>query len=80
MNCLEENQIYALPILTDEPIYKKIQEYFNKNGHDININKLFQSDRGRFKKYRYVTFIEAFQKRIVNCILNGVQFDLNHSH
>lgn len=40
------------PLLTTEPAFQKIQNYFNANGDKINIKNLFDSDSGRFEKYR----------------------------
>lgn len=42
----------ALPSLTTEPSWQKLQEYFNANGNKINIKQLFESDAGRFNKFR----------------------------
>lgn len=42
----------GLPLLTTEPTYQKIQQYFNENGKKINIKTLFEQDAGRFEKFR----------------------------
>lgn len=42
----------SLPLLTTEPAYQKLQEYYNANGQNINIKNLFESDAARFDKYR----------------------------
>lgn len=42
----------SLPPLTTEPTYQKLQEYFDQNGQSINIKELFESDPGRFDKFR----------------------------
>lgn len=44
----------SLPLLTTEPAYQKLQQYFNENGQNINIKNLFENDPARFDKYRYV--------------------------
>ncbi|KAJ8674258.1 hypothetical protein QAD02_005520 [Eretmocerus hayati] len=36
--------------LSEEPSWKKLNEYYNANGSKININKLFQEDANRFEK------------------------------
>lgn len=40
------------PKLVDEPAWKKLLDYFNKNGENINIMELFAKDPNRFEKYR----------------------------
>ncbi|XP_058790057.1 glucose-6-phosphate isomerase [Phymastichus coffea] len=40
----------AKPKLTQEAAWKKLNEYYSNNGAKININKLFEEDRGRFDK------------------------------
>lgn len=39
------------PLLTTDPVYQKIQQYYNENGAKINIKQLFQQDPERFNKY-----------------------------
>lgn len=39
------------PILTSDPIWIQIQDYYNKNGDKININNLFAQDPKRFDKF-----------------------------
>lgn len=41
----------AKPLLTTDPAYQKIQQYFDANGAKINIKQLFESDSKRFDKY-----------------------------
>lgn len=41
-----------LPLLTSEAVYKKLQEYYNDSGKNINIKNLFEKDAERFKKFR----------------------------
>nr|AHB50478.1 glucose-6-phosphate isomerase [Mayetiola destructor] len=41
----------ALPSLTKEPTYQKLQEWFNANGKTLNIKSLFESDPARFDKF-----------------------------
>lgn len=43
----------SLPLLTTEPAYQKLQQYFNENGQKINIKNLFENDPARFEKYRW---------------------------
>lgn len=42
----------ALPLLTKEPTYQKLQEWYNANGQNLNIKALFDSDPARFNKFR----------------------------
>jgi glucose-6-phosphate isomerase len=39
------------PLLTADPVYQKIQQYYNENGSKINIKELFDSDPKRFEKF-----------------------------
>ncbi|XP_055383455.1 glucose-6-phosphate isomerase [Condylostylus longicornis] len=39
------------PLLSTDPVYKKIQEYYNANGSKLNIKELFAADNGRFDKF-----------------------------
>lgn len=39
------------PELTTEPVYQKIQQYYNQNGAKINIKSLFEQDPSRFDKF-----------------------------
>jgi len=40
--------------LTQDPAFKKLKEYFDKNGGSINIVKMFQDDPDRFQKFSQV--------------------------
>lgn len=40
------------PQLTSDPVWQKIQDYYNKNGEKIQIKSLFDQDAGRFDKFR----------------------------
>uniref|UniRef100_A0A0K8VBE7 Glucose-6-phosphate isomerase n=1 Tax=Bactrocera latifrons TaxID=174628 RepID=A0A0K8VBE7_BACLA len=40
-----------LPLLTEEPAYQKLQQFYNAHGKDINMKDLFARDTNRFKKY-----------------------------
>lgn len=42
------------PLLTADPVYQKIQQYYNANGSKINIKELFASDPKRFDKFNLV--------------------------
>lgn len=42
----------AKPLLTADPIYQKLQQYYNENGAKLNIKQLFESDSARFEKFR----------------------------
>jgi len=44
----------ALPPLNQEPTFQKLQEYYDKQGKDLNIKDLFVKDPKRFSKYRWV--------------------------
>lgn len=39
------------PLLSADPVYQKIQQYFDANGSKINIQQLFESDPKRFDKF-----------------------------
>lgn len=39
------------PLLSADPVFQKIQQYYNANGSKINIKQLFESDPKRFDKY-----------------------------
>lgn len=39
------------PLLTADPIYQKIQQYYNEHGSKINIKELFDKDPKRFDKF-----------------------------
>lgn len=41
----------GLPLLTSEPTYQNIKQYFNENGTKLNIKNLFEQDPGRFEKF-----------------------------
>lgn len=41
-----------LPLLSEEPAYQKLQQFYNAHGKDINMKELFARDTNRFKKYR----------------------------
>jgi len=41
----------ALPLLTNEQVYQKIQKYYNDCGNKINIKDLFEKEPNRFEKY-----------------------------
>lgn len=38
-------------LLTEDPVYKKIQNYYNANGEKLNIKELFNADKERFQKF-----------------------------
>lgn len=40
------------PLLTTDPVWLKIQKYYNENGEKINIKSLFEEDANRFQKFR----------------------------
>ena len=39
------------PLVSADPVYQKIQQYYNENGAKINIKQLFDSDPKRFEKF-----------------------------
>ena len=47
----------TLPDLTEEPTYQALKSYFEENGKQLSMRKLFESDSERFKKFRYYWFI-----------------------
>ncbi|KAG7170611.1 glucose-6-phosphate isomerase-like [Homarus americanus] len=40
--------------LTEEAAYKRLQNYYNKNGNKINILQMFKEDPDRFQKYSVI--------------------------
>lgn len=38
--------------LLEDPVYKKLKDYYAANNEKINIYQLFQQDPDRFKKFR----------------------------
>ena len=46
----------ARPLLTDEPAYKALLQYFNCDGKKLNMAQMFQQDQGRFSKFRCVAY------------------------
>jgi len=44
----------ARPLLTEEPAYKALLQYFNSDGKKLSMAQLFQQDPGRFNKFRSV--------------------------
>jgi len=55
----------ARPLLTQEPAYKALLQYFNGDGKKLSMAQLFQQDPGRFSKFRY-HWPSYFQKVILN--------------
>lgn len=49
----------ALPSLTSEPTYQKLQQWYNANGQNLNIKALFDKDPARFNKFRYFVSIQS---------------------
>jgi len=43
----------ARPLLTEEPSYKALLQYFNSDGKKLSMAQMFQQDSGRFSKFRY---------------------------
>lgn len=44
----------TLPPLNQEPIFKKLQEFYDAHNKDLVIKNLFINDPKRFSKYRWV--------------------------
>ena len=42
----------ARPLLTEEPAYKALLQYFNGDGRKLSMAQMFQQDQGRFSKFR----------------------------
>lgn len=42
------------PLLTAEPAWKALQQYYDQNGSKINMAQMFKEDGNRFQKYRFV--------------------------
>ncbi|XP_004534673.1 glucose-6-phosphate isomerase [Ceratitis capitata] len=40
-----------LPLLSEEPAYQKLQQFYNAEGKNINMKELFARDPNRFNKY-----------------------------
>lgn len=51
------------PHLTSEPIWQKIQQYYDAKGRNLVIKELFASDPQRFNKLRWVISIIIFFNR-----------------
>jgi len=50
----------ARPLLTEEPAYKALLQYFNDSGTKLNMAQMFQQDPGRFSKFRCVSVSLTF--------------------
>ena len=48
----DDDDMDAKVPLRDDAAFKKLKEYYDKAGKDINILKLFQDDADRFRNYR----------------------------
>jgi len=46
----------ARPLLTEEPTYKALLQYFKASGTKLNMAQMFQQDQGRFSKFRFVAY------------------------
>ncbi|XP_031625977.1 glucose-6-phosphate isomerase [Contarinia nasturtii] len=73
----------ALPPLTKEPAYQKLQEWFNANGNNLNIKAMFDSDPARFEKFSLKVSTPAdgdilldYSKNRINSEVLGLLFDL----
>jgi len=60
----------ARPLLTDEPAYKALLQYFNCDGKKLNMAQIFQQDQGRFSKFRCAAYHWPSCLRKVILILN----------
>ncbi|XP_025832171.1 glucose-6-phosphate isomerase [Agrilus planipennis] len=76
----------ARPFLTSDSAYKKLQEYYNSNGNQININQLFSQDPERFKKFSLTIptpndgdILIDFSKNRVDSSVLSLLFDLAKS-
>jgi len=45
----------AGPLLTEEPAYKALLQYFSSDGKKLSMAQMFQQDPGRFNKFRCVS-------------------------
>jgi len=45
----------ARPLLTEEPAYKALLQYFSGDGKKLSMAQMFQQDPGRFNKFRCVS-------------------------
>lgn len=73
----------ALPSLTNEPTYQKLQAYFDANGKNLQIKALFDSDQTRFDKFSLKLSTPAdgdilldYSKNRINSDVMTLLFDL----
>lgn len=45
------------PVLTSEPAWSKLKEYYNQQGKNIVIKEQFAKDGSRFNKFRYGQYV-----------------------
>lgn len=77
----------ALPILTQEPTFKKLQEYFNAHNNDLIIKDLFAADPKRFNRFRWEWKLSRSSMYVCIYICMGVDiwvgrmpFQLQHAY
>ncbi|XP_045616730.2 glucose-6-phosphate isomerase isoform X2 [Procambarus clarkii] len=75
--------IESKSFLTEEAAYKRLQNYYNKNGSKINILQLFKDDPDRFKKYSVILptpddgyILLDYSKNRINDEVLALLFDL----
>lgn len=52
MTCNFQGSEILLPLLTEEPAYCSLQQWYNTFGAKVNLKKLFAEDVDRFAKFR----------------------------
>jgi glucose-6-phosphate isomerase len=69
-------------VLTAEPTYKALLDYFNTNGKKLNMSEMFKSDPDRFSKFSQILntadgdLLVDYSKNIVNDEVMKLLFDL----
>lgn len=56
--------------LSSETAWQQLQEYYNKNKNEINLQKLFAADPDRFKKFRYFKKLNLINLNFVMSLLS----------
>lgn len=50
MSCKLEDIL--LPLLTEDPVYSQLQQWYNDHGVNLNLKELFEGDAQRFRDFR----------------------------
>uniref|UniRef100_A0A646QDY7 Glucose-6-phosphate isomerase n=1 Tax=Hemiscolopendra marginata TaxID=943146 RepID=A0A646QDY7_9MYRI len=69
--------------LTEEGTWKKLQDYYDQHGKDINMRKMFEADAGRFDKFSQILQLPQdgeilidYSKNLINEDIMKLLFDL----